>query len=443
MKTGIVGPKITVERIISNLETKKLFVEYVPIIYEKLQDAVALVRAHIGVVDNFYFTVPIPYHYIRTKMTLPCPVEYRTVDMNAFVVMLFQANYHFHCDIKKVTADFYDNTNLAKAYNLLEIPASQVKILEAQYDIFDNEYPEKNAEFHIANIAEGNANFCLTGTERTYEILKAKGYPVIMAQPSQEQPEMQINQLRLRNVMALRDENESSVISIAVEYGVEQEGAITTELQNYQIRGQIMEKIYYYAQRLDAAVEKQENGDLIYRIYTTKSILSDETSGYRKLRLLDELPGLFGVVKVGIGIGLGETTAEAKRNADFGCERASNYETDCFFIVYDDQKIAGPIIQTEVVKKNEEINGELYLISRDTQVGLDKLIIIDAVLDQYGVDVITPGELARLCELPLNRVNRLITKLESSGYARVIGKKPLNGSGRPSRLVQINLKKRI
>ena len=36
MKTGIVGPRSTVDRIINQLETKKLFVEYLPVVYERL-----------------------------------------------------------------------------------------------------------------------------------------------------------------------------------------------------------------------------------------------------------------------------------------------------------------------------------------------------------------------------------------------------------------------
>ena len=300
----------------------------------------------------------------------------------------------------------------------------------------------KNAQFHIENLEEGRANLCLTGTLQTYQYLKDEGYPVYLVHASADEPEDKINRLRLRSVMAIQDENQATVISIELDYKDKDNGDSITELQNYQIRGNAMERVYYYAQRLDASVERSDSGKIIYRIYTNKSVLSDETEGFRRLLLMEELQSLFGIEKVGIGVGLGRTSAEARRNSDFGRERAINNDVSCFFIVYEDQKIAGPIIQVEAPKKTEEINGELYMISRETQVGLDKLIVIDSIIDQYGVDVITPGELARLSNLPLNRINRLITKLESAGYAKIVGKKPLSGSGRPSRLLQINLKKR-
>jgi hypothetical protein len=442
MKTGIVGPRSTVDRIINQLETKKLFVEYVPVVYERLSEVVPMVRAHVGNVDNFFFCGPIPYHYVRRKMNLPCPVEYSVVDAYAITNVLFQAAVNDHIDVRKVTSDFYENDNLLKALKNLGYSEEEVSVLEASYDIFEEGYPMKNAQFHIENLEEGRANLCLTGTLQTYQYLKDEGYPVYLIHASADEPEDKINRLRLRSVMAIQDENQATVISIELDYKDKDNGDSITELQNYQIRGNAMERVYYYAQRLDASVERSDSGKIIYRIYTNKSVLSDETEGFRRLLLMEELQSLFGIEKVGIGVGLGRTSAEARRNSDFGRERAINNDVSCFFIVYEDQKIAGPIIQTEAPKKTEEINGELYMISRETQVGLDKLIVIDSIIDQYGVDVITPGELARLSNLPLNRINRLITKLESAGYAKIVGKKPLSGSGRPSRLLQINLKKR-
>lgn len=442
MKTGIVGPRSSVERVINHLETKKLFVEYVPVVYERLIEAVPIIRAHLGNVDNFFFVGPIPYHYVRRKMNLPCPVEHSVVDAYAITNVLFQAAVNDHIDIRKVSSDFYDNDNIYKAYQNLGYDQEDLMINEASYDIFEEGYPMKNAQYHIENIDEGRANFCMTGTLQTYQYLKDEGYPVYLVHSSMDEPEEKINRLRLRNVMAVQDENQETVISVELDYKEKDNGDSITELQNYQIRGNAMEKIYYYAQRLDASVERSDAGKVIYRIYTTKSVLSDETEGFRRVLLMEELQGLYGVERVSIGIGLGRTSAEARRNSDFGRERALTNDVSCFYIVYEDQKIAGPIIQVEVPRKVEEINGELYMISRETQVGLDKLIIIDSVIDQYGVDVITPGELARLSSLPLNRINRLISKLESSGYAKIVGKKPLSGSGRPSRLIQINLKKR-
>jgi len=442
MKTGVVGPRSTVDRIINQLETKKLFVDYVPIVYERLHEVVPLVRAHVGNVDNFFFCGPIPYHYVRRKMNLPCPVEHSVVDAYAITTVLYQAALNDHVDVRKVTTDFYDNDNIGKALQNLGYSKEEVTISEASYDIFEEGYPMKNAQFHIENLEEGRANLCLTGTLQTYQYLKDEGYPVYLVHTSVDEPEEKINRLRLRSVMAVQDENQATVISIELDYKEKDNGDSITELQNYQIRGNAMEKIYYYAQRLDASVERSDSGKIIYRIYTTKSVLSDETEGFRRLLLMEELQSLYGIERVGIGIGLGRTSAEARRNSDFGRERALTNDMSCFYIVYEDQKIAGPIIQSETPKKTEEINGELYMISRETQVGLDKLIVIDSIIDQYGVDVITPGELARLSNLPLNRINRLITKLEGAGYAKIVGKKPLSGSGRPSRLIQINLKKR-
>lgn len=70
---------------------------------------------------------------------------------------------------------------------------------------------------------------------------------------------------------------------------------------------------------------------------------------------------------------------------------------------------------------------------------LARICQIERVVRINGLETATPGELAALCGMSLCNMNRIIARLEQSGYARIIGKHPSAPRGRPSRLVRILL----
>jgi predicted ArsR family transcriptional regulator len=51
--------------------------------------------------------------------------------------------------------------------------------------------------------------------------------------------------------------------------------------------------------------------------------------------------------------------------------------------------------------------------------------------------VITSGELAEMCRLSVNQMNRIVAKLEAGGYAKIVGSRAQAATGRPRRLISL------
>jgi DNA-binding MarR family transcriptional regulator len=64
---------------------------------------------------------------------------------------------------------------------------------------------------------------------------------------------------------------------------------------------------------------------------------------------------------------------------------------------------------------------------------------LHCVTGQYGKDEFTIKELAPLFGVTTRTMNRIIEKFEANGYCKIIGKRVIGNSGRPSRIIQLNL----
>jgi transcription initiation factor IIE alpha subunit len=69
---------------------------------------------------------------------------------------------------------------------------------------------------------------------------------------------------------------------------------------------------------------------------------------------------------------------------------------------------------------------------------MNKLYKLERAVRKYGSNVFISKDLARECNMTHNSMNRLLLKLEESGYAKVVGKQPTSNTGRPSRLIRLN-----
>lgn len=79
------------------------------------------------------------------------------------------------------------------------------------------------------------------------------------------------------------------------------------------------------------------------------------------------------------------------------------------------------------------------MVSSETGIGIITLETIAKVQAQYGFETITPGKLAEMCEMTQSNMNRILAKLETKGYVQTVGYQPLDGAGRPRRLIRLKI----
>lgn len=142
-----------------------------------------------------------------------------------------------------------------------------------------------------------------------------------------------------------------------------------------------------------------------------------------------------------MGIGLGATPSQAKRNAEIGLKKAARYGS-AGFVIYENGQMIGPITENSSDSQIPLLDRNLYLISQKTSIGIDTLSLIDHVQRQFNLNETTPSELARLCGFTLRSMNRFLQRLIDAGYAVVVGKESSQNPGRPKRIIRLRLTER-
>ena len=436
MRIGIIGPQATVDEVLTAVSTSGLFVECVPLVYSSYKETVELVERNENNVDGFLFTGTTPFRYASKYLSPKQQWEYLPRNTTSFLCALLKAAYINNYGISSISVDSYDELFIRKAYAEIGLTGEDIKIIESPYNIFNEDYEMKVAEFHYDNFKSGRSNVCVTGLKSIQELLKKKNVPVVKLSPTAELIIQQINKMRLLHKLTLSEKNIVAVIAFSVSFEIENSYYGKSELHMFMSRNKVTEIIYAFAQRIGAAVETHENG--VYHAYTTKDVVETETNGFSSFNILHSIGIINGVKSVSIGIGLGKTSLDAKYNAKIGQSRAEKCGINCFFIVKDDHEVVGPI--TDVGEKTDEkvLDKHLYEISRRTGIGMNKLYKLERAVRKYGSNVFISKDLARECNMTHNSMNRLLLKLEESGYAKVVGKQPTSNTGRPSRLIRLN-----
>ena len=144
---------------------------------------------------------------------------------------------------------------------------------------------------------------------------------------------------------------------------------------------------------------------------------------------------------ISIGIGYGKTANEAKCGANRGMLHAGKKGGNLAFIVYNGKKIIGPLanVAQSTEPPTPSVDEKFLRISEKVGVSVNTVFKLHCIAAQHGKSEFTINELAPLFGVTIRTMNRIIEKLAAYGFSKIIGKRVMGGSGRPSRIIRLHL----
>lgn len=452
MKIGVIGPQLSVDMVFENVDQKALFIELVPIPCAA-NEAGKAVDDWQDKLDGIIFTGYLPYAHACRQTTPSIPWEYMSRTIGSVLGALLNASYNCNCDLCKITYDLQEDADgglLTCICSEAGIPKEKLEIcfFESKRYAQSNseEYSEKVAAFHQNNLALGKANICLTGMDSVRKTLEKAGYHAFWMKPTVESIHEQINKLvlrcRMEHVTQINEMYKPVVLAIYTEIRPGNISVERSEFARHRTSSNIADCIYTFAQRIAAAVEYHEGGTSY--LYTTNGELEASESSPNITKLCRNIQRISGVNSLSVGVGMGTTHGLAKSGAEKGVRIARLRNATCYYIINQNgksERVAGPFI---IKKENEKLpnlkkSEFLEEVSRNSGLGMNTLQLLCDTIDQYGLDVTTAGELAQKCELTGSNINRILNKLETAGYLETVGTQPLEGAGRPKKLIRLRL----
>lgn len=449
MKIGLIGSNHTKKAILSMVNRENTYIDLV-VYPDSIEEVVNQLDKIQDELDGILFTGARSYMYACRHASAKIPWVCLKRSFDSICYALIRAMQEGN-DIHKITYDVH-GISLTQMYSLLSqtigLQIDQIELFPycetKEYqdylcsDMVDS-YSNETSEYHIEKLRSGHATICISGSPTVVSKLKQKGYPVYLLESSEEMVNAALNELRLRHQLHVQKEQHEYLATV-LSLSLHLRNVYNNGNQGYQhIHSTYQAEItvYSFAQSIGAAVEKQSSTQ--YLIYSTKAELALATADFTKIKVAEDILLISGIEYVTLGIGLDETFGEAKRKALQGDEIAKKQNNSCYYLLEKTASPAGPFVIVQTNHTKEFGQTLMERIAAETNVNIAILTKLVKAQRQYGFNAITAVELSEMCGMTISNINRIIIKLESKGYAEVVGTKAYADTGRPRRLVVLRL----
>lgn len=434
MIVGIVGPKDMVERTHKIIQEESRNTVITDLVYENYKETPAIVEKNQENVDAIIFVGKIPYKYAEKYIKQKVPWEYIPRDISAILSALLEASMVMDCDIKNISVDTYPQEIINEALEEIGVQKDKFHIYVAEQRLLDEEYIKYTVDFHSRNYYVNGVSCCITGITNVFNKLKEKNIPCIRSLSLKRVILTTFSQLKLKYLV--KENQNSQIVAIAISidalnpYSVVAKDEYEYMLNKMKITG----VIYLFAAKIEAAVSEITNKEFL--LFTTRKMLEVETNNYNNFYLMEMVENKT-FYTISVGVGYGETANKAKFNALYGMNKSIEAGGNLACVVYNENNIHRVIRNREKETRNN-IDNILDAISKKTNISPKILYRIYSVVEKNELDTFTASELAKLCGINYRSINRIIQKLESSGYCTIVGERIIKDRGRPSRILKLN-----
>jgi len=435
MKIGVVGPSNSIKQVEELVNSDFKYIELIKLGYEDYREVASIIKKYQRNLDALLFTGTTPFLF-ASKQNLPyIPWEYIPRHGSSLLSVLLKISTLRKYDLYNISFDSYSYEQLYEVYYESGIGAESINLYVANEKIHDQDYIDYLYDFHKENYMNEKASCCVTGIDSVYSKLSSDGIPCFKIKHTSNVIRETLTKLKLKYLAYNNHNNQMLVLAVEIDAPNEESIISRNEYQIAFENMKVSEQIYLFAQRIEAAVVEINSGN--YLLFSTTSIFENETDNLRNIDLLNMISKNTKST-VSIGIGYGRTANESKYGATLGKKRAKKCGGNRVFVVYEGEKIAGPINNIKSVEVDDVIIDEKLLeIAEKTGLGKNTIFKLNSIIMQYKIDSITPKELARLYGVTPRSMNRIIVALEQCGYVKTVGKKFITDAGRPSRVIKI------
>ncbi|GHV34751.1 hypothetical protein FACS1894187_06000 [Synergistales bacterium] len=341
-------------------------------------------------------------------------------------------------DVSKLSFDSYDESLLLEIYDELGY-VMEKPLLVFKDNMLSGTYSEDALKFHKNNLRTQEATACCTCLYKVHMQLDMEHLPNIYIVPTRDVIREQLH--FIQQFYRAREEAKGRLSVFLITIDFPSDHSVMQERDDLFMfeKMKVSQQIYRYAGHLQATVLEASLRD--YLLFSTKEIIEMETNHYKNFELLNlmERETLY---TVSIGVGHGDTVAGAKSNAVAAMLKAKGHSCNSAYVCLNDGNFIGPFFSASAGRDRKEpsIDDKLLRASELTGISVNTLYKLRCfVLNYCPQGTFTSHALAEGLTLSKRHVNKILQNLEQHNFAKVVGKRLMDKSGRPSRLFMLNL----
>jgi hypothetical protein len=428
LRVGVVGPQSTVERILHIGQGLHLDVIFLTYPYEKVRETEDLIKNNHNKVDFWIFSGRISYNIACKEVKNKEHLIFIDHTEAGIFKGLIEFEYQTSSCFDHFSIDEISKSHLETAFNQLSIKPENIFLKTFSEDTSTEEL----IRFHHRYWKNGETKGAITCYEEVYLQLKKMGIPSFRISTSDIEIMHTLNILSEKiKTFYFRD----SQVAVQVFEMVNLESHFKGSKQTYQLQSmelKLKEILLHLSEHL--------NGSLIEKGLGRYLIFSSRGDSEREIQKIEETVNkliLESGLKVGVGIGYGETVFSAELNANNALIQ-SKERVGSIIIVQEN----GEIVEAE--SENTETIDFPYFNDKNfrnklkkAKINIKHYIEIFAFIKKSGVKDFTVKDISIQLSKDERNTRRLIENLCDAGLADCIGLEPYPTRGRPRRIYKL------
>lgn len=429
---GLIGPRDSIalaSRVASDLGIQDGVLARA---YDSPDEAAALAVELDQVCAVILFTGRVPYTLARHGRPLRAILDFVPhggIDLYRTLVLVLRDRAG---RLPRMSLDTIERSVVEEIYKDLELPPPH-HVLSLDPD--EAEEPVRRTAdvtaFHLGLVEAGEVDLCLTCLGSVREELARRGIPVVRVEHTRVALRDALQLAMLTDRLA---RSQATQTAVALIEGTPQQGSRGSRYARERLTLQVREQALDLAERLQGTLVDRPAGSFL--IHSTRGAVEAEFEGGGE-RLIGMLHATT-TARFSIGFGVGATAASAEEHAREAV--ALGRTSGEVHLVLDD----GSILRlgrelADTGYRLRETDARVLARARELGVGPLTLARLAEALRSIDPTAVTARELADAYGVTPRSALRLLTTLQESGLASVLGARVSPRAGRPQTVFKVNV----
>ncbi len=431
-RIAIIGGKQPVARVLAVSKEFEDGFSFFPVVLENEKELPEIIKNNRRKADGWLFSGPLPYNIAKKYFVNIENVEYCGFLGAGFYSNCMQVSFEQKVARPRISVDMLDKVfDVEHAVLETNLPMNDVfvKYYEIGYRIDDI------IDFHCKLWQEGRIDAAITSLASVYNILKQKNIPAYYLVLTKEEIKQSLKIIteKLKTSYFKNTQVASVIISLNQYADVIEKVKSLSALQTleWKLKGILLP----LCNSLDGYLIEKGTG--IYGIFTSRGVVEQQLQNLRETMEKVSIELNFDI-SVSVGIGFGETVAQAEFNANRALQNTRS-KAQGLMIVSDEGGIVEVNAQRSVISYDYYSNDEALLEKlHQAAVGIKTLRKLEAVVAHMKTETFTVVQLANKLGVTEQNIRRILGSLCRVDLVQVVGEELSANRGRPGKIYKLN-----
>lgn len=431
-RIGVVGPSLSVERILKLANEMEQEMEFIPYSYTEAREVEIIVGEHDSQVDFWLFSGYIPYMVAKKIVSSDEKMVYIFSTESSTYKSFMELNYSQGRLLERVSIDMIPATHAVEGESLLQLKETvkdlYVKTFEADID------SRELFNFHYDLWKQKKTDGALTCYPSVNEALQKAGVPANLMSPTRIEIFQTIRIFFEKIKTSYYKDTQIGVEKIEVKDFdlIKEKMEKTYQVQYLELR--MKETLIQLCEKIDGSLFEEGHGR--YTIFSSRGAIEREIQSLKdKAHYLS----LEAKTTVSVGIGFGKTVLSAEINAHRALQQSKKKEEQGIVVmIQDDETIIESVGQEQELTYSYRTDDKDFLEKlKKGSISVKTFKKIDALIQKMRWRDFTTKDLAANLQMSERNAQRIVAELCDAGLAESIGEESHYDRGRPIKIYRL------